>query len=76
MHGKLSGFAIASSMFRWVWADAKIEGDTVIVSAPTVPSPQEEDQLKPQVRPPAGLAQERTRTRSHNAAHQPEAARC
>jgi len=38
--GALKGFAIASSLFRWVWADAKIEGDTVIVSAPTVPNPQ------------------------------------
>ena len=38
--GALKGFAIASSMFRWVWADAKIEGDTIVVSAPTVPSPQ------------------------------------
>ena len=38
--GELKGFAIASSMFRWVWADAKIDGDTVVVSAPTVPQPQ------------------------------------
>ncbi|MCX7009095.1 MAG: SGNH/GDSL hydrolase family protein [Kiritimatiellaeota bacterium] len=38
--GALKGFAIASSLFRWVWADAQIEGDTVIVSAPTVPQPQ------------------------------------
>jgi len=38
--GELQGFAIASSLLRWVWADAKIEGDTVVVSAPTVPSPQ------------------------------------
>lgn len=38
--GALKGFAIASSMFRWVWADAKIEGDTIVVSAPTVPRPQ------------------------------------
>lgn len=38
--GTLKGFAIADSMFRWVWADAKIEGATVIVSAPTVSMPQ------------------------------------
>jgi hypothetical protein len=38
--GKLKGFAIASSLFRWVWADARIEGDAVIVSAPTVEKPQ------------------------------------
>lgn len=38
--GTLKGFAIADSMFRWVWADAKIEGNTVIVSAPTVSKPQ------------------------------------
>jgi sialate O-acetylesterase len=37
--GGLQGFAIASSPLRWVWADAKIEGDTVILSAPTVPNP-------------------------------------
>jgi sialate O-acetylesterase len=37
--GELKGFAIASSLLRWVWADAKIEGDTVILSAPTVPNP-------------------------------------
>ncbi|MEI6645911.1 MAG: SGNH/GDSL hydrolase family protein [bacterium] len=38
--GTLKGFAIASSIYRWVWADAKIEGDSIIVSAPTVPKPQ------------------------------------
>jgi sialate O-acetylesterase len=38
--GELQGFAIASSLLRWVWADAKIEGDTVVLSAPTVPNPE------------------------------------
>lgn len=38
--GSLRGFAVAASMFRWVWADAKIEGDSVIVSVPVVPNPQ------------------------------------
>lgn len=37
--GELKGFAIASSLLRWVWADVKIEGDTVSLSAPTVPNP-------------------------------------
>jgi hypothetical protein len=37
---ELQGFAIASSLLRWVWADAKIEGDTVVLSAPTVPNPE------------------------------------
>ena len=37
--GQLKGFAIASSMFRWVWADAVIKGDTIEVSAPTVDKP-------------------------------------
>jgi sialate O-acetylesterase len=38
--GALKGFAIASSLFRWVWADAVIKGDTVEVSAPTVDKPE------------------------------------
>lgn len=38
--GALQGFAIASSLFRWVWADAVIRGDTVEVSAPTVEKPE------------------------------------
>lgn len=38
--GKLEGFAIADTLLRWVWADARIAGDTVILSAPTVPMPQ------------------------------------
>lgn len=38
--GKPQGFAIASSLFRWVWADAQIQGDTIVVSAPTVDKPQ------------------------------------
>ena len=37
--GKLQGFAIADTLLRWVWADATIAGDTVILSAPTVPKP-------------------------------------
>lgn len=38
--GALKGFTIASSMFRWVWADAEIKGDTIVVSAPTVDKPE------------------------------------
>lgn len=38
--GELQGFAIASSLLRWVWADAKIEGDAILLSAPTVPNPE------------------------------------
>jgi sialate O-acetylesterase len=38
--GTLKGFAIAASLFRWVWADAVIKGDTIEVSAPTVDKPE------------------------------------
>ena len=37
--GELRGFAIAWSMFRWVWADARIQGDTVALSAPGLSKP-------------------------------------
>jgi sialate O-acetylesterase len=33
------GFAIAGADRRWVWADAHIEGNRVIVSSPSVPQP-------------------------------------
>jgi sialate O-acetylesterase len=35
----LKGFAIARADRKFVWADAKIEGDTVIVSSDQVPEP-------------------------------------
>ena len=35
----LKGFAIAGEDHRFVWADARIDGDTVIVSSPGVPNP-------------------------------------
>ncbi|MEI6645721.1 MAG: sialate O-acetylesterase [bacterium] len=38
--GQLKGFAIAASMFRWVWADAIIKGETIEVTAPTVDKPE------------------------------------
>jgi sialate O-acetylesterase len=37
--GPVKGFAIAGEDHRFVWADARIDGDTVIVSSPTVPKP-------------------------------------
>ncbi|HYE99375.1 MAG TPA: sialate O-acetylesterase [Planctomycetota bacterium] len=37
--GPLKGFAIAGSDRRFVWADAAIEGATVVVSSPDVPRP-------------------------------------
>ena len=37
--GPLTGFVIAGADHRFVFADARIEGDTVIVSSPHVPSP-------------------------------------
>jgi sialate O-acetylesterase len=38
---KLEEFSIAGEDRKWVWADARIEGDTVVVSSPSVPNPQE-----------------------------------
>ena len=35
----LRGFAIAGADGKFVWADAKIDGETVIVSSPSVPNP-------------------------------------
>ncbi|MBL63628.1 MAG: sialate O-acetylesterase [Opitutae bacterium] len=37
--GKLENFAIAGEDKKWVWADATIDGDTVIVSAKEVKKP-------------------------------------
>jgi sialate O-acetylesterase len=40
MDGKpLAGFSIAGADRKWVWADAKIDGETVVVSSPKVPDP-------------------------------------
>jgi sialate O-acetylesterase len=36
---ELRGFAIAGEDRKWVWATARIEGDTVIVSSPDVKAP-------------------------------------
>lgn len=39
-HGdRLQGFAIAGADKKFVWAEARIEGDTVLVSAAAVPAP-------------------------------------
>jgi sialate O-acetylesterase len=37
--GPVKGFAIAGEDHRFVWADARIDGDTVVVSSPEVPKP-------------------------------------
>jgi len=37
--GKLQKFAVAGEDKKWVWADAVIEGKTVVVSSPSVPKP-------------------------------------
>jgi len=36
---RLGEFAVAGADRRWVWADARIDGDSVIVSSPEVPEP-------------------------------------
>ena len=38
-NAKLKRFAIAGEDKKWVWADAVIEGKTVVVSSPEVPKP-------------------------------------
>jgi lysophospholipase L1-like esterase len=35
-----AGFAIAASPFRWVWAKAEVNGDTIVLSAPGIKAPQ------------------------------------
>ena len=37
--GKLRRFAIAGEDKKWYWADAAIDGETVVVSSPDVPKP-------------------------------------
>ena len=37
--GDIQGFAIAGADKKWVWADAKIDGDSVLVSSPQVRVP-------------------------------------
>lgn len=37
--GKIKGFAIAGEDRKFVWADAEIQGDHIVISSPQVPSP-------------------------------------
>lgn len=37
--GTLKGFAIAGADKKWYWANARIEGDQVVVASPDVPNP-------------------------------------
>jgi sialate O-acetylesterase len=37
--GKLERFAVAGQDRKWFWADAVIDGDSVVVSSPNVPAP-------------------------------------
>ena len=39
--GKLEQFAVAGEDRKWFWADARIDGDTVVVSTSAVPDPKE-----------------------------------
>jgi len=38
---KLEEFAIAGEERKWVWAEARVEGDIIVVSSPRVPNPVE-----------------------------------
>ena len=38
---KLEEFALAGEGRKWYWADARIKGNTVVVSSPSVPNPKE-----------------------------------
>jgi sialate O-acetylesterase len=38
--GKLGEFSIAGKDRKWQWADARIEGDSIVVSSPAVPEPE------------------------------------
>jgi sialate O-acetylesterase len=38
---KLEEFAVAGEDRKWFWAEARLEGDTVVVSSPSVPNPKE-----------------------------------
>jgi sialate O-acetylesterase len=36
---KLGEFSLAGEDGKWVWADARLDGDTIVVSSPSVPRP-------------------------------------
>jgi sialate O-acetylesterase len=38
---KLEEFAVAGEDRKWYWADARVEGDAIVVSSPRVPNPKE-----------------------------------
>jgi sialate O-acetylesterase len=38
---KLAEFSVAGDDRKWYWADARIEGNTIVVSSPSVPNPRE-----------------------------------
>ena len=38
-HSELEGFAICGADRKWVWADARIDGDSVLVWSDKVPRP-------------------------------------
>jgi sialate O-acetylesterase len=38
---KLGEFSIAGEDHKWYWADARIEGDVIVVSSASVPNPKE-----------------------------------
>jgi sialate O-acetylesterase len=38
---KLEEFSIAGEDHKWYWANARIDGDVIVVSSPSVPSPKE-----------------------------------
>lgn len=38
---KLGEFAVAGDDHKWYWADARIEGNTVVVSSPSAPNPKQ-----------------------------------
>jgi sialate O-acetylesterase len=38
---KLEEFAIAGDDRKWYWADARVEGKTIVASSPSVPNPRE-----------------------------------
>ncbi len=37
--GNLKGFAVAGADGKWVWADAVIEGESIVLSSPNAPAP-------------------------------------
>jgi sialate O-acetylesterase len=38
---RLAEFSVAGDDRRWHWAEARIEGETIVVSSPSVPNPKQ-----------------------------------